>query len=215
MSLIASLHEWLHGASTTPNPSNETENDNKSITFTMSPPIDLGHTWSDVGNTVFVGDNLSSKSDCVPFDDSILEKTDFTRFARVTFRMLGPDGIPRESSYSKMGQIESMIRMAAIPSNLRKREQRLRELVVRFENRENREGWVWMRNEDLRKLNDYFQQSTYGVDGDTDELTENNARGSLEKVRVSLSSVFSLFVSRSRPAEGQVSRSHLTFFRWI
>ena len=43
---------------------------------------------------------------------------------------------------------------------------------------------MWTRNEDLRKVNNPWKQLTYSVDGFAPELTEDNARGSLEQVRV-------------------------------
>ena len=104
--------------------------------------------------------------------------------------MLGPDAKARDWSTAKMEEIKSLIFKAVIPSNMALREQRLRELVVRFENQE---GWVWRRDEDLRKLNDHFRQLTYGVDGETTKLTEDNARGSLEQV-CCLQFLISLFV---------------------
>ena len=170
----------------------ELYNHNYSIAFTMNPPEGMSRTHSDLDNLVSVGDTHSTAARKFRVDHPDIEKTDFRRFERVTFIIQGPDGEKRDFPTSKMGQIDKLIGKAVIPSCIALRKQKLRELVIRFENRA---GWEWRRNEDLQKLNNYFHYLTYGIDGQTAQLTEDNARGSLEQVCVLAISADSNFCS--------------------
>ena len=153
---------------------------NYSITFTMSPTMDPGCLYSDLQNPAFIGDIHSPHSQKCRLDYSDIQKTDFARFARVTFIIRGPDAKKRDWSTSKPEAIDSIIRKAIVPSKLQRLQRSLKELVVSFENQE---GWVWTRKENLRQFNNDFKQMCYGLDGYTTQLTEENARGTLEQVR--------------------------------